>query len=84
MCVPPSVGRHRLVRADGKGLLSDLPAVLDLWRYAASKYKNDTLKQMLQRPTTAALYFKISSLFSEVFLRCEHRNPLVLHQGSAG
>lgn len=71
------VGWHRLVRADGKGLLSDLPAVLDLWGYAASKYKDDTLKQMLQRPTTAALYFQISPLFLEVFLQGEHISPLV-------
>jgi len=71
---PPSswredVGWHRLVRADGKGLLSDLLAALDLWGDAASKYKDDTLKQMLQRSTTAALYFQISSLFLEVFLQ---------------
>lgn len=71
---PPSswredVGWHRLVRADGKGLLSDLLAVLDLWGDAASKYKDDTLKQMLQRSTTAALYFQISSLFLEVSLQ---------------
>lgn len=48
------------------GLLRDFLAVLDLWRWAAAKYKADMLKQMLQRPTTAALFFRISSLLSEV------------------
>lgn len=48
------------------GLLRDFLAVLYLWRWAAAKYKADMLKQMLQRPTTAALFFRISSLLSEV------------------
>lgn len=83
---PLSVGWHWLMGANGKGLLRDLVAVLDLWRYAASKYKNDMLKQMLmlQCPTTPALYFKISFLFLEVFLWCKLKNPLVLHQRGAG
>lgn len=50
----------------GMGLLRDSLAVLVLQRGAAAKYKTGMLKQMLQHPTTAALFFKISSLLSEV------------------